>query len=141
MPPGPCERACQVAWYFQRAKVLVLDANPDIVSKPGLFRRALTEQHKGIVEYRPNHGLTDVDALTRTARFEVDAPVRADVLNVVPPQAAGAIARQAGVITANNRWCEVDFRSMESINVPNVHMIGDAIRIAPGMPKSAHMAN
>jgi NADPH-dependent 2,4-dienoyl-CoA reductase/sulfur reductase-like enzyme len=35
-PPGPYERACQVAWYFKRAKprskVLVLDGNGDVTS-------------------------------------------------------------------------------------------------------------
>ena len=42
--PGPYERACQVAWYLKttrpRAKLIVLDANPNIVSKTGLFRAA-----------------------------------------------------------------------------------------------------
>ena len=55
--------------------------------------------------------------------------VKADVLNALPPQRAGDIARQAGVITANNRWCEVDFLSFESIKVPKIHVLGDAIQI------------
>jgi NADPH-dependent 2,4-dienoyl-CoA reductase/sulfur reductase-like enzyme len=46
-PPGPYERACQVAHYFKqakpRSKVLVLDANPDVTSKPALFKRAWQE--------------------------------------------------------------------------------------------------
>jgi NADH dehydrogenase FAD-containing subunit len=63
------------------------------------------------------------------------------VLNVIPPQRAGDIARQAGVITANGKWCEVDFLTFESIKVPKVHVLGDAIQIAPLMPKSGHMAN
>ena len=144
-PPGPYERACQVAWYFKRAKprskVLILDANEDVTSKKGLFMKAWNEDYKGIVEYRPNHQLTGVDAATLTARFEVHPDVRADVLNVVPPQRAGSIAAQAGVITANNRWCEVDFRSFESLKVPKVHVLGDSILLAPLMPKSGHMAN
>ena len=45
------------------------------------------------------------------------------------------------MITANNRWCEVDFLSFESIKVPKIHVLGDAIQIAPAMPKSGHMAN
>jgi len=144
-PPGPYERACQVAWYFKRAKpkskVLVLDANPDVTSKAALFKKAWAEEYKGIVEYRNNHVVTGVDAATRTVKFEVQDSVRADVLNVIPPQSAGAIARQAGVITANNRWCEVDFLTFESIKVKGVHVLGDAIQIAPAMPKSASMAN
>jgi sulfide dehydrogenase [flavocytochrome c] flavoprotein chain len=144
-PPGPYERACQVAWYFKRAKpkskVLILDGNPDVTSKGPLFKKAWAEEYKGIVEYRPNHVLTDVDVATRTAKFEVQDSVRADVLNVVPPQRAGDIAMQAGVITANNRWCEIEWLTMESIKVKNVHVIGDAIQLAAGMPKSGHMAN
>lgn len=144
-PPGPYERACQVAWYFKRAKprskVLILDGNEDVVSKKGLFMKAWNEDYKGIVEYRPNHALTDVDVATMTLKFETADDVKANVLNVIPPHGAGAIAAQAGVITANNRWCEVDFLSFESIKVPKIHVLGDAIQVAPLMPKSGHMAN
>jgi len=144
-PPGPYERACQVAWYFKRAKprskVLILDGNEDVLSKKALFVKAWAEDYKGIVEYRPNYVLTDVDANAMTLRFETADDVKADVINVIPPQRAGAIAAQAGVITANNRWCEVDFLSFESIKVPKIHVLGDAIQIAPLMPKSGHMAN
>jgi len=144
-PPGPYERACQVAWYFKRAKpkskVMILDGNEDVTSKKGLFTKAWNEEYKGIVEYQPNHVLTDVDARTLTAKFETASDVKADVLNVIPPHRAGAIAVQAGVVTANNRWCEVDFLSFESIKVKNIYVLGDSIQIAPGMPKSGHMAN
>ncbi len=144
-PPGPYERACQVAWYFKRAKprskVLILDGNGDVTSKGPLFKKAWAEEYRGIVEYRGNHVLADVDVATRTAKFEVQDAVKADVLNVVPPQRAGAIARSAGVVTANDRWCDVDFLTFESVKVKNVHILGDAIQIAPGMPKSGHMAN
>jgi NADPH-dependent 2,4-dienoyl-CoA reductase/sulfur reductase-like enzyme len=144
-PPGPYERACQVAWYFKRAKprskVLILDGNGDVTSKAALFRKAWADEYKGIVEYRANHVLAGVDAATRTAKFDVQDDVRADVLNVVPPQRAGAIARSAGVVTANDRWCDVDFRTFESVTVKNVHVLGDAIQVAPAMPKSGHMAN
>jgi len=144
-PPGPYERACQVAWYFKRAKprskVLILDGNPDVTSKAGLFKKAWSEDYKGLVEYRNNHVATGVDAKTKTVKFETADDVRADVLNFIPPQSAGDIARQAGVITANNRWCEVDFLTFESVKVKHVHVLGDSIQIAPAMPKSGHMAN
>ena len=144
-PPGPYERACQVAWYFKRAKpkskVLILDGNGDVTSKGPLFKKAWAEEYKGIVEYRANYVLSDVDVGAMTAKFEVHDPVKADVLNVVPPQRAGAIARGAGVVTANDRWCDVDFMTFESVKVKNVHVLGDAIQIATAMPKSGHMAN
>ena len=63
------------------------------------------------------------------------------MLNLIPPQRAANIARDAGLITANNRWCEVNWTTMESIKVPGVHVLGDATLSAPAMPKSGHMAN
>lgn len=143
-PPGPYERAAQIAFYFKhhkpKSKVLVLDSNPDITSKKGLFLQAWTERYAGIIDYVPNSTLLDVDANSRTLKLEFD-DVRADVLNVVPPHRAGDIAHQAGLITANDRWCGVDWRTMESLAVPGIHVLGDSTLSAPGMPKSGFMAN
>lgn len=143
-PPGPYERACMVAHYFRkskpRSKVLILDANEDVVSKKGLFMKAWGETYKGIVEHRPNSELRDVDVAGMTAVLEFDT-VKADVLNVIPPQRAGDIAQQAGLITANDRWCGIDWLTMESIAQKNIHVLGDAVLAAPAMPKSGHMAN
>lgn len=143
-PPGPYERACQVAHYFKtakpRSKVLILDANEDVQSKKGLFMKAWSDRYKGIVEYRPHSELADVDVKNRIAKLTFE-DVKADVLNVVPPQRAGKIADLAGLVTANQRWCEVDFLSFESKAQPNIHVLGDAILAAPAMPKSGHMAN
>jgi sulfide dehydrogenase [flavocytochrome c] flavoprotein chain len=143
-PPGPYERVCQIADYFKRAKpkskILVLDSNPDITSKPGLFRAEWNGQYKGLIEYRPNSELEDVDARGMTVKLTFDS-VKGDVLNVVPPHRAGDIARQAGLITANERWCGVDWTSMESVAVKGIHVLGDSTLSAPAMPKSASMAN
>ena len=143
-PPGPYERACQVAWYFKRAKpkskILLLDANEKVQSKEGLFTQAWKELYPGIVEYRPNSQLLDVDAATRTAKLEFE-DVTADVLNVIPPQRAAQVAARAGLITANDKWCGVDFLTFESLVHKNIHVLGDAILAAPAMPKSGHMAN
>ena len=143
-PPGPYERACQIAFYFKnhkpKSKVLILDANDDVQSKKGLFMAAWNGPYKGIVEYRPNSELVDVDARTLTAKLQFE-DVKADVLNVVPPNRAGDIARQAGLITANERWCGVNWQTMESLAVPGIHVVGDATLSAPLMPKSGHMAN
>jgi sulfide dehydrogenase [flavocytochrome c] flavoprotein subunit len=142
--PAPYERACQVAFYFTkykpRSKVIVLDANEDVQSKKALFMAAWNGPYKGVVEYRPNSELVDVDARTLTAKLEFE-DVKADVLNVVPPQKAGAIAAQTGLITANARWCGVDWLTLESISQKGIHVLGDATLTAPVMPKSGHMAN
>ena len=67
--------------------------------------------------------------------------MKADVLNVIPPQRAGNIARQLGMANANERFCQVDFLTYESTARRNIHILGDSIQIAPLMPKSGHMAN
>jgi len=143
-PPGPYERVSQVASYFKaakpRSKVLVLDANPNITSKGPLFRKAWDDLYKGLVEYRGNAKAIGVDASAGVVKLEVE-DVKGDVLNVVPPQRAGGIAMKAGLITANNRWCGVDWRTTESVAVKGVHVLGDATLSAPGMPKSGSMAN
>lgn len=144
-PPGPYERACQVAHYFSKAKpkgkVLILDANDDVTSKGPLFKKAWAERYKGIIEYRPKHNTVDVDAATNTLKFEFNDDVKASVLNVIPSMRAGDIAVKSGLATANKRWCEVDFLTFESKAAKNIHVLGDAIQIAPAMPKSGHMAN
>src|SRR3954467_2949570 len=143
-PPGPYERASIVAAYFKeakpRSKVLVLDANPDVTSKAGLFKRAWADLYPGIIEYRGNSRAVGVDAANMTVKLELD-DVKGDVLNVVPPHRAGDLAAKAGLITTNNRWCDVDWRTMESKAVKGIHVLGDATLSAPAMPKSASMAN
>jgi sulfide dehydrogenase [flavocytochrome c] flavoprotein chain len=141
-PPGPYERVCQVAAYFKvakpKSKVLLLDANGDVTSKGPLFKKAWNDLYKGIIEYRPNSKAVDVDVKGGAIKLEFE-DVKGAVLNVLPPMKAGNIA--APFITANKRWCEIDWLTYESKVAPGVHLLGDALQIAPAMPKSGHMAN
>jgi sulfide dehydrogenase [flavocytochrome c] flavoprotein subunit len=141
-PPGPYERACMVASYLKvakpRSKVLVLDANAEIQSKKALFERAFAQHYAGMLEYRPNAELKEVSGTTAKLEFE---DVKADVLNVVPPQRAGDIAAAAGLVNINKRWVGMNWLTMEATAAPGVHVLGDATFSAPLMPKSGHMAN
>ena len=141
-PPGPYERACVVAAYLKtakpRSKVLILDANPDVTSKKGLFMKAWADHYKGMLEYRPNAVLKEVSGTTAKLEFE---DVKADVLNVIPPQRAGDLARTAGLVNVNQRWVGVNWLTMEAQASPGIHVIGDSTFSAPAMPKSGHMAN
>ena len=141
-PPGPYERACQVAAYFKarkpRSKVLLLDANADVTSKGPLFKKAWSELYKDIIEYRPNSKAVDVDLRGAAVKLEF-GDVKGDVLNVLPPMKAGNIA--APFITVNRRWCEVDWTTYEAKAAKGVHLLGDSLQIAPAMPKSGSMAN
>jgi len=124
-PPGPYERVCQVASYFKaakpRSKIIVLDANPDIQSKKGLFLAAWNGQYKGLIEYRANSMVTEVDAGKLAAITELGDRVSADVLNVVPAMAAAQLAHKAGLVNVNKLWCGVDWVTLESLR-PRVSM-------------------
>lgn len=140
-PPGPYERACQVASYFKnhkpKSKVIVLDANPEIVSKKGLFTKVFSDMYAGMIDYRPNNVVLEVDIKNKTVKTDFEN-VTANVLNIIPPQRAGKPAQILDLNNIDKRWCEVDFLSYESKLVANVHVIGDSVSAA--LPKSAHMA-
>jgi len=141
-PPGPYERASLVAAYFKqakpRSKVLILDANPDLTSKPGLFKAAWKDLYDSVIEYRGNSKVIAVEPGAVRTDFDT---IKGDVLNVIAPHRAGDIAQKSGLITTANRWCDVDWRTMESKVVKGVHVLGDATLSASGMPKSGSMAN
>jgi sulfide dehydrogenase [flavocytochrome c] flavoprotein subunit len=143
-PPGPYERACLVASYLKqykpKSKLLLLDANAEIQSKKALFEKAFKQHYDGLLEYRPNAELREVANAGHLAKLDFD-DVKADVLNVIPPQRAADLAVLAGVVNINQRWAGVNWLSMESTAVPGIHVLGDATFPAPVMPKSAHMAN
>lgn len=141
-PPGPYERACQIALFLKTynptAKLVIFDANGGIISKKAFFSGEWERQYSGLIDYLPSNALESVDVTTLTVETLFDT-VKADVLNVIPPQKAGKVAELAGVINVDKRWCAVDFRSYESTAVSKVHVIGDAV--ASNLPKSGHIAN
>lgn len=144
-PPAPYERASLVAHYFKnnkpRSKVLILDANPDVASKKGLFEHEWREHLADNLEHRAEHQIAQVDAAKRSIRFTMGETVKADVINIIPPHMAGSLARNAGLANDGGRWCGVDWLSFESTAARNIHVIGDATQAAPAMPKSGTMAN
>jgi NADH dehydrogenase FAD-containing subunit len=142
-PPGPYERVCLIANYLKRAKpkskIIMLDANPDVASKKPLFMKAWNTLYKDWVEYRPNSKVVKVNAEGMIASTEFE-DIKADVINIIPPQRAGHVAELAGVRTdSNGVWCPASFVTYESKAKPNVHVIGDAL--LSNFPKSGHMAN
>lgn len=143
-PPGPYERASLIAHYFKtqkpKSKLIVLDAK-DVFSKQRLFLDAWKALYPDILEYVPlasGGKTTEIDAKTKTVITEFGAH-KGDVVNVIPPQRAGAIAEVAGA-TDRSGWCPIDPVTFESKLQPNIHVIGDA-SIAGAMPKSAFSAN
>jgi sulfite dehydrogenase len=143
-PPGPYERACMIAAYLKqskpRSKLLLLDANPEVQSKKALFEKAWRDHYSGLIDYRPNAEVKELIGSGLVAKTDFD-DVKADVLNVIPPQRAGRLAHSAGLVNTNNRWVGVNWLTLEATAAPGIHVLGDATFSAPAMPKSGHMAN
>ena len=143
-PPGPYERASQIAMYLQankpKSKILILDSKQKF-SKQGLFTQAWEKFFPGMIEWRPgpDAAVVKVDAGGMTAETSFGDEIKADVLNVIPPQRAGTIAQTSG-LADDSGWCPVDQKTFESKLQPGVHVIGDA-SIAGAMPKSGYAAN
>jgi sulfide dehydrogenase [flavocytochrome c] flavoprotein subunit len=143
-PPGPYERTSMIAMYLKqhkpKSKIVVLDANPDIVSKKGLFLKGWKKYYDGIVDYRPAKKVTEVNAAGMSVMIEGIDEVKGDVINLIPPQRAGRVAVAAGLVGADKNWCPVNPHTFESTLKAGIHVIGDAC-IAGAMPKSGYSAN
>jgi len=148
-PPGPYERASQIAHYLKKhkpkSKILILDSK-DKFSKKGLFVQSWKAMYgygtdNSMIEWvsKANDGLVSrVDADKRMAFTEFDDH-KADVLNVIPAQKAGKIAFAAG-LTNDKGWCPVDHKTFESTIHKNIHVIGDS-SVASPLPKSGYAAS
>lgn len=144
-PPGPYERVSMIAHYFRarkpKSKILILDAK-DKFSKKALFQEGWKVLYGDMIEWvgRADDGqIARINADRREATSAFGTVHKADVLNVVPPQKAGAIAAKAGV-TDKDGWVPVNPITFESRNVKGIYVVGDATIAAP-MPKSGFCAN
>ncbi len=147
-PPGPYERASLIAQYLKhhkpKSKVLILDSKTKF-SKKGLFEQAWTKFYgygteDSLIEWRPgpDASVAKIDPAAMTVETGFDE-IKADVINIIPPQAAGKIAIESG-LTDDSGWCPVDGKTFESSIAAGVHVIGDAC-VAGAMPKSGYSAN
>ena len=148
-PPGPYERASQIAHYLKthkpKSKILILDPK-DAFSKQGLFM-AGWEKHYGyktdnsIIEWvsgAKGGKVEEVDVGNMEVLGAVES-FKGDVINVIPAQQAGKIAFTAG-LTNDSGWCPIEGKTFESTIHKDIHVIGDA-SIASPMPKSGYAAN
>ena len=148
-PPGPYERASQIAHYLKnnkpKSKVLILDSK-QAFSKQGLFTQGWERLYgfgtdDSLIEWQPgpDAAVVSVDLENMSVETSFGDEVKGAVINIIPPQKAGQIAIDAG-LTDDSGWCPVDVKTFESKLHANVHVIGDA-SIATTMPKSAYAAN
>ena len=147
-PPGPYERSCLIAHYLKthkpKSKLILLDANPDVVSKKPLFTKAWSTYYKDNFQYIGGKKITKADTGAKLVSVEGIEDFKGDVINLIPPQRAGDIAVKAGLVGDDKKWCPVDAVSFESTKHKGIHVIGDATALpsdGPPMPKSGYSAN
>ena len=144
-PPGPYERVSMMAHALRAAgkpaaRIVILDPK-DKFSKMALFQEGWDRRYPGVVEWQDptiHGGIKGVDPATMTVTTDFEER-RADLVNVIPAQTAGRIARDAGLADATG-YCPVDPASMRSTVDPSIFVVGDAC-IGGDMPKSGFAAN
>ena len=144
-PPGPYERASMFAHVlkskgYKRSKIVIIDPKTTF-SKQGLFMEGWERHYPGVVEWQDpkvHGGIKNVDPRTNEVVTDL-ATYKAALVNVIPAQMAGKIARDAG-LTDQSGFCPIDPASMKSMMDAGIHVVGDAC-IPGDMPKSAFSAN
>ena len=143
-PPGPYERASMIAHYLKqnkpRSKILILDQKEKFSKQP-LFTDGWNLHYGEMIEWRQGSAggmVSEIDAQGMRLNTEFGWE-EGDVVNFIPAQQAGAVARNSG-LTDESGWCPVQAATFESTLMPNVHVIGDACK-AGAMPKSGFSAN
>jgi NADPH-dependent 2,4-dienoyl-CoA reductase/sulfur reductase-like enzyme len=144
-PPGPYERVSMMAHVLKAkghktSRIVVLDTK-ETFSKQALFVEGWERHYPGMVEWQDpkmHGGIKGVDPSAMTVKTDFET-YKAALVNVIPAQMAGKIARDAGLANQTG-FCPIDPASMKSAMDPNIYLVGDAT-IAGDMPKSAFSAN
>jgi NADPH-dependent 2,4-dienoyl-CoA reductase/sulfur reductase-like enzyme len=144
-PPGPYERASMMAHVLKakghkNSRIVILDPKPNF-SKQGLFMEGWQKHYPGMIEWQDpkmHGGIKNVDAKTMTVKTDL-GEYKAQLINVIPAQMAGKIARDAGLAN-DSGFCPINPENMRSASDANVYIVGDAC-IPGDMPKSGFSAN
>ena len=144
-PPGPYERASMMAHVLKAkghksSRIIILDPKPNF-SKQALFVQGWERHYPGMIEWQDpkmHGGIQNVDPKTLTVKTDL-GEYKAQLVNVIPAQMAGKIARDAG-LSNQTGFCPIKPENMQSAIDANIYIVGDAC-IAGDMPKSAFSAN
>ncbi|MCI0507274.1 MAG: NAD(P)/FAD-dependent oxidoreductase [Gammaproteobacteria bacterium] len=144
-PPGPYERASMIAHYLKtnkpKSKVIILDAKENFSKQP-LFTKGWEALYPGMIEWVAGTKggiVTRADAKNMELHNEAGDTIKGAVINYIPHQAAGTIARKLGLADATG-WCPVNQKTFESTLHKNIHVIGDS-SVSDPLPKSGYAAS
>ena len=144
-PPAPYERACMMAHVLKSkghksSLIIIIDAKESFAEQ-ALFQEGWEKHYPGMLEWQDpsiHGGIKRLDASTMTVETDF-ASYQANLVNVIPAQMAGKIARDTGLANESG-YCAVDSTSMKSAIDASVYVVGDAA-LGGEMPKSASSAN
>ena len=144
-PPGPYERASMMAHVLKAkghksSRIVILDPKPNF-SKQALFVQGWERHYPGMIEWQDpkmHGGIKNVDPKTLTVQTDL-GEYKAQLVNVIPAQMAGKIARDASLANETG-FCAIKPENMQSAMDANIYIVGDAC-IPGDMPKSAFSAN
>lgn len=145
---SPYERALMIGQLFKSrgvpGKLIILDPNPP----PQRFADVFEEQYKNQIEVVAHARIKSVDPFAKTIATEFD-DLRFDDALLMPPQQAGDLAWQAGLIGRDaagkpTGWAGQEPLHLHAVGDERVFLVGDLIDRASPLfghyPKSGHMA-
>lgn len=145
---SPYERALVIGHLFKTravpGRLTLLDPNPP----PQRFADVFEDQYKDQIAVVPHARVKSVDPFAKTVATEFD-DIRFDDAILMPPQQAGDLAWQAGLIgrTAEGKpsgWAAQEPLHLHAVGDERVFLVGDMIDRASPLfghyPKSGHMA-
>lgn len=153
-PPAPYERACMIAHHIKThklpSKVIIIDPNEKPASKAAAFREAWEDLYPGIVEFRGESEIIDVDLdnqkltyrdLTRLDKNDNYVKVTLDyaILNLIPIIRASSMLQKMG-LQVNTWGAAIQHKpGYRSVTDDNIYVVGDCVGYP--YPSSGQMAN
>jgi len=141
-PAAPYERACLIAASLKKqgknkCKVIVAQqqAHTDFSQR---FVDIASQLYPNLLEFRDKQKLQQVNFKINEMTF-AQGKETADLLHVIPPQQAAAIAQQSGLVDQSG-WCDVEADTFLSKKNDKVYILGDAINHPLGLRKTAQCA-
>lgn len=147
-PPAPYERAGMIAWFLQKrgikARLHVLDPNPAALG----FDRIFKDLYRDSISYLPQARILSLDPYKQVITTDFDTIPFAEAI-LMPPQQAGDLAWQAGLIGRDatgkpTGWASIEPLDLRAPGDERVFLVGDLVDKASLLfghyPKTGQMA-
>ena len=147
-PPAPYERALMIAWWLEKrgipGRLTLVDAGGGMAR----FNRSFAERYPDRIRHLTHATVKSLDPFGRVLHTEFDE-LRFDDAIIIPPQRAGGLAQQAGLLESGpdgraGSWVAMDPQALHVPGDARVFPVGDAVgRVSPlfgAYPKTAHLA-